>query len=348
MIEFSIYILIYCAAVVFAVRPSLGGTLIFPIVWIACLSSLVVFMRIEGLENIVSGSDIDTYIMNMSLESPIIPYHWREFIWWVGSRYLYQATGNASTVFVIYDFCLIIATYLAIDLIRKTFFPDTNPWTLRYLYFGIFLFFPFPLGMHNTYRQILALAVFLFAFGNAQEKVGKSILVYLVAFFIHNSVILLAPVFLLILNNFKCQKFAFISLVLMALALGVASSIPDLWVVKSIGAEIGQNIAYLYQAVLLSIFAFLLIFESTSKYRSSRLLLKVMATLVATYFACFVILESQTLERVFFMVLVVIFPIFGAYFESRFKPKPAIRLVYLHLAISPLFFLYTTAIPTPF
>jgi len=326
----------------------MGGTFIFPIAWIACLSSLVVFMRIEGLENVVSGSDIDTYIMNMSLEGTIIPYHWREFIWWVGSRYLYQATGNATTVFVIYDFCLIIATYLSIDLIRKTFFPDANSWTLRYLYFGIFLFFPFPLGMHNTYRQILALAVFLYAFGNAKEKVGKGILVYLVAFFIHNSVILLAPVFLLVLNEFKCQKFAFISLVLMALGLGVASTIPDFWIIKSTGVEIGQSIAYLYQAVLLIIFAFLVVFESRSKYRSSGLLLKVMATLVVTYFACFSILQSQALERVFFTVLVVIFPIFGAYFETRFKPKPAIRLVYLHLAISPLFFLYTTAIPTPF
>tara|TARA_B100000767_G_scaffold220776_1_gene209118 strand:+ start:14097 stop:15098 length:1002 start_codon:yes stop_codon:yes gene_type:complete len=333
---------------VFAVRPGIGGTLIFPIVWIACLSSLVVFMRIEGLENVVSGSDIDTYIMNMSIEGPIIPYHWREFIWWLGSRYLYQATGNASIVFIIYDFCLIIATYLSIDLIRKTFFPETNPWTLRYLYFGIFLFFPFPLGMHNTYRSILALTIFLFAFGNAKEKVGKSIFIYAISFFIHNAVILLAPVFVLILNNFKYQKFAFISLLLMLSGLGVISSISDPFVAKSGGEQIGQRIAYIYQAVLLSMFALVYVFESTSESRSSRILLKVMAGLITIYSGCFVILESQTLERVFFMVMVVLFPIFGVYLETRFKPKPLIRLAYLHLAISPLFFLYTTAIPIPF
>ena len=319
-----------------------------PVVWIACLASLVVFMRIEGLENVVSGSDIDTYIMNMSLEGHIIFYHWREFVWWVGSRYLYQATGDAVIVFIIYDFFLILATYFSIDLIRKTFFPEVNPWSLRYLYFGIFLFFPFPLGMHNTYRQILALAVFLFAFGTAKEKAGRSIFIFLLAFFIHNAVVLLAPVFLLVVNNYKFQKLAFISLVFMALGLAVVASMPDLWIVKSVGAEIGQNIAYIYQVVLLCIFSFLLVFESKNKFQSNWLFLRVMGFLVATYISCFVILDSQTLERVFFMVLVVIFPIFGAYFESRFKPKPVIRLAYLHLAISPLFFYYTTAIPTPF
>ncbi len=305
-------------------------------------------MRIEGLENVVSGSDIDTYIMNMSLQGHIIPYHWREFVWWVGSRYLYQATSDAVTVFIIYDCVLVLATYFSIDLIRRTFYPDTNPWTLRYLYFGIFLFFPFPLGMHNTYRQILALAIFLWAFGTAKEKVGKSILLYLVAFFIHNAVVLLAPVFLLIVKNSKFQTLAFISFIFMALGLAVVASMPNLWIVKSVGAEIGQNIAYIYLAVLLSIFGFLLVFESKNSFRASGLFLRAMAYLIATYISCFVILDSQSLERVFFMALVVIFPILGAYFESRFKPKPAIRLTYLHLAISPLFFYYTTAIPNPF
>ena len=240
--EFLIYVLIYCAALVFAVRPSIGGKLIFPIVWMACLFSLVVSMRLENLE---SGSDIGAYIMNMQIEGIIIPYHWREFIWWLGSRYLYQAVGNASIVFIIYDIFLIIATYLSIDLIRKTFFPETNPWTLRYLYFGIFLFFPFPLGMHNTYRSILALTIFLFAFGNAKEKVGKSIFIYAISFFIHNAVIILAPVFVLILNNFKYQKTALVTLLLMLAGLMVVSSVTNPYLTKSVGVEIGQRIAYI-------------------------------------------------------------------------------------------------------
>lgn len=320
----------------------------FPIIWIVCLSSLVLFMRIEGLENIVPESDIETYIMNMSLEGPIIPYHWREFVWWVGSRYLYQATSNAVTVFVIYDFALILATYLSIDLIRKAFFPEINACTVRYLYFGIFLFFPFPLGMHNTYRQILALAFFLLALGLSKEKARKSTFIYLVAFFIHNSVVLLAPIFLMVLNNYRYQKFAFISLVICILGIAYLSNMADPWILKSTSGEIGRNIAYLYLGVLLSMYVFLLIFESQGKDRSSWLLRKLMFTLIAIYSGCFMILESQALERVFFLVMAVLFPIFGVYLEARFKPKSATRLIYLHLAISPLFFIYKTAIPIPF
>ena len=305
-------------------------------------------MRIEGMENVASESDLETYIMNMSNEGLIIPYHWREFVWWLGSRYLYQAIGDPAVVFMIFDFFLILALYFSMDLIRKTFFPEINSWTLRYLYFGVFLFFPFPLGMHNTYRQILALAIFLFAFGNAKEKVGKSIFIYVISFFIHNAVILLAPVFLLILNNFKYQKFAFVALLLMIVGLVFVSSLTDPFVAKSVGENIGQRIPYIYLTVLLLIFALVYLFEYISESRSNTMLIKVIGTLVVTYFGCFIVLESQALERVFFMVMVVLFPILGIYFESRFKPKPLVRLVYLHLSISPLFFLYTTAIPVPF
>lgn len=305
-------------------------------------------MRIEGMENVASDSDLETYIMNMSIEGLIIPYHWREFVWWLGSRYLYQAIGDPAVVFMIFDFFLILALYLSIDLIRKTFFPEINSWTLRYLYFGVFLFFPFPLGMHNTYRQILALAIFLFAFGNAKEKVGKSIFIYATSFFIHNAVILLAPVFLLILNNFKHQKFAFVALLLMIVGLVFVSSVSNPFVEKSAGAQIGQRIQYIYLIVLLFIFALVYSFEYIRDSRSNWMLIKVICTLVVTYFGCFTVLESQALERVFFMVMVVLFPILGIYFESSFKPKLLVRLVYLHLSISPLFFLYTTAIPTPF
>ena len=332
----------------FAIRPSIGGKLIFPIVWIFCLSALVVSMRTEGFENIVSGSDIDSYIMNMSLEGIILPYHWREFVWWVGSRYLYQVTGDATIVFLIYDSVLILATYFSMDLIRKTFFPEIESWTLRYLYFCVFLFFPFPLGMHNTYRQILALAIFLFAFGNAKDKVGKSIGIYAVSFFIHNAVILLAPVYLLVLNKFRHQKSAFALLVPMIVGLVFVSSVSNPFVAKSVGEQIGQRIPYIYLIILLLIFTLVFLFEHIRERRSNAMVIKLIGALVVTYFGCFAVLESQALERVFFMVMVVLFPILGIYFESRFKPKPLARLVYLHFSISPLFLLYTTAIPLPF
>ncbi len=154
-------------------RPRLVDNRSFFFVWLISMTLLIFPLRLEGLSNALDDSDLATYVMNMAITEYILPYHWREFVFWLGQRYLYQLVGDPAVVFIIFDFVLVLALYKSLDLLHKIISPEIDLRDFRYLYFVAFLFFPVVVGMHGVYRQILAVVLFLVALGYSKEKLGK-------------------------------------------------------------------------------------------------------------------------------------------------------------------------------
>jgi len=329
-------------------RPRLIGGRLFFGVWLISMTLLIFSLRLEGLANALDDSDLSGYVMNMGITEYILPYHLREFVFWLGQRYLYQLVGDPAVVFIIFDFVLVLALYKSLDLLHKIISPEIDLRDFRYLYFGAFLFFPVVIGMHGIYRQILAVVLFLVALGYAKENLGKGSFGFVVAFFVHNSVALLLPVFLLVANNYRYSKLAiFLSFVIfLAMYLVLGTSNP--FIQKSGGLDVGQRLPYIYFCVLLGIAYLISIFEYSSRSRSHLTLLNIIMVSVIVYFSGIVNLASQGSERIFQLIMALLFPLLGLYVEDRFKPKPMTRLVYLHLTLSPLLFLYSETIPFPF
>lgn len=329
-------------------RPRLVGGRLFFGVWLISMSLLIFSLRLEGLANTPDDSDLSGYVTNMGITEYILPYHWREFVFWLGQRYLYQLVGDPAAVFIILDFLLVLALYKSLDLLHKIISPEIDLRDVRYLYFVAFLFFPVVLGMHGVYRQILAVVLFLVALGYSKEKLGKGLFGLVVAFFVHNSIALLLPVFFLIANNYKYKKLGLLLCFFMFLAMYLVLGSSNPFIQRSDGLDVGQRLPYIYLCVLLGIASLIIIFEHSSRSRSHLTLLTIIMISVIVYLSGMVSLSGQGSERIFQLIMTLLFPLLGLYVEDRFKPKPMTRLVYLHLTLSPLLFLYSESIPFPF
>ena len=336
-------------------RPRLVSGRLFFGVWLISMSFLIFSLRLEGLANEMEGlvnasdnSDLVTYVTNMGITEYILPYHWREFIFWLGQRYLYQLIGNPAAVFIIFDFVLVLALYKSLDLLHKIISPRIDLRDFRYLYFAAFLFFPVVVGMHGVYRQILAVVLFLVALGYSKEKLGKGSFGFVVAFFVHNSVALLLPVFLLVANNYRYKKLAIFLSFFVFLAMYLVFGTSNPLIQRSEGIDVGQRLPYIYLCVLLWIASMISIFEYPSRSRSHLTLLNIIMVSVIIYSSGIVNLASQNSERIFQLIMALLFPLLGLYVGDRLKPKPMTRLVYLHLTLSPLLFMYSELIPFPF
>ena len=137
---------------------------------------------------------------------------------------------------------------------------------------------------------------------------------------------------------------SFVIFLAMYLVLGTSNP----FIQKSGGLDVGQRLPYIYFCVLLGIAYLISIFEYSSRSRSHLTLLNIIMVSVIVYFSGIVNLASQGSERIFQLIMALLFPLLGLYVEDRFKPKPMTRLVYLHLTLSPLLFLYSETIPFPF
>jgi hypothetical protein len=329
-------------------RPRLVNDRLFFGIWLILISLVIFSLRFEGLPNIPHDSDLATYVYNMSLTTPSIPYHQREFVFWLGQKYLYMFAGNSAVVFIVFDFILALAFYRSINLLREIISPKIDLRNLRYLYFSIFLFFPVFTGMHNQYRLSVALMLSICAIGYSKDKFGKGSFVFVLSVFTHNAVLLLTPIFLLVANNYRYKKLAPIATLLMFLALHIVLNNSNDFIKKSIGLDIGQKLPYFYFGALLIIALIISMCEYAFRSWSHSTLLKIITFCVIILLFAMVKVNSQISERIFFMIMTVLFPLIGVYVEDRFKPKIITRLGYLHLTFSPLLFLYNGAIPLPF
>ena len=342
--EFLIYFFAYVLTILFIFFPNLftGKTVFF--IWY--LFSIFLSLIIRSSIGVTESADIDGYIENMQREDIIsFSYYFREPIFWFGIRFLYDLIGDGAYVFVFLDLIVFLLIYIAFSKCRKSFYPAIDPSCLNYLLFAALLFFPYVLGMHNTYRQLMATFIFLISIGLIGEsKVIKGYAASLVAVLIHNPVAIFFPILVMSMKNIFFKYSSVIILAIILFSFQFLLQIDSAYLDRENTIEIGRNIQYLYMIALALIFMILISFEALTKNKRDFALMSIFFILLITYiFAAFFFTSDQA-QRIIFYVFGFLFPFIGFYFELRFKPKILSKLIFFHAALAPLLLIYNTTI----
>ena len=137
------YIIIYVLTVALAIEPRVIPNRFFFVIWIIVMGFYSYSLRWIGLELNTPENDFISYISNMMITEYILPYHWKEPIFWLGTRYLYQFFESVYVVYIITDLLLFTTFYHSISKLRWIIPQCKNLANIKYLYFGAFLFFPY-------------------------------------------------------------------------------------------------------------------------------------------------------------------------------------------------------------
>jgi hypothetical protein len=154
------------------------------------IPSVLVFMfivRNEGFD-----SDINHYAIQMSATGMDL-YYLREFVFWFGSRVLYFFLQDNLYTFLLMDLIWIIAILKVGN--RMAFFDKKN--LNNALLLVLMTSFPFVFGYENIYRQFYATIFALLSYSLVDKKYYTSLFILIVAFFMHNIVALLMPLFMM-------------------------------------------------------------------------------------------------------------------------------------------------------
>ena len=206
--ELLIYLLAYLLTVWFIFFPKSLSKKPFFIFWY--IFSICLSLIIRSSIGVTESADIDGYIINMTADE-IIPYFLREPIFWFGIRFLYDIFGSGVVVFVILDSLLFILIYYGFYLCQKAFYSNISKSNMNYLYFAALLFFPYVMGMHNIYRQIIATAIFIIVIGLVgNKKTFRGYITSLIAVLIHNPVAFFLPVLVMTMKNITLKYFTLI------------------------------------------------------------------------------------------------------------------------------------------
>lgn len=336
-----IYLLIYMITVMLIIDSRIIPSRLFFLIWftvMVCLSLSIRWRMIHDGQLLGEG-DLSAFVLNMRLESNFVNYHFREPLFWLGINYLYKIIGNPGLVFVVTDVILFLTFYKSVSLLQSMFSKPIKFENLKYLYFGAFLFYPYFTGMHNHYRQILAMTVVMCAIGLSAKDSRKSLFVFLISISIHNAMLMLYPILLLAKKSKKMRQLLFMGVLAIILILFLPLYLRDEIIRRLL--EVGtsdtvsvRNEIYLY--VLIFVTFFIIILEYTTKGRVQKQLITVTIFLTIIYFCGFWFFPNHAASRVFFMVLTLLYLLIGIYIETKFKTGLTVRLFYLHLSLVPL------------
>ena len=349
--EFLIYFLTYLLTLCFIFFPKLITGKTFFIFWYSF--SLCLSVIIRSSIGVQESADFDGYIISMQGED-IIPYFLREPVFWFGIRALYGILGSGIYVFIFLDALLFLIIYYGFDLCRRAYYPKLKASKLYYLYFAVFLFFPYVMGMHNIYRQIFATAIFILAIGLiGNNKAIRGYITSLIAVLIHNPAAFFLPLLILSMkkNFFKYSAFIVLALILFTFQAiqQLGSSLLYAYFLRASSlsgdvAGIGDNIAYLYLISLYVILGIIFLIESKTKDKANTHFISMFLILTIFYsYVAFSFAPEQS-QRFVFYIFGILFPFFGFYFESRFKPIILSRLIFFHVSLAPLILIYNTTI----
>ena len=194
----------------------------------------------------------------------------------------------------------------------------------------------FVLSMANTYRTILALPFFLLALGYGRREVIKCIISFIIAVLIHNGYFILLPVLLLL---FKGQFRYFIPIVTATFAILLLTYI-DLDFIyamaeRDLSSSIGRNIHIYLLLCLMFIISVTIFSENLIINKNNITLFKILGISFVIYLGCFSFMGNQPLQRLFMLLVSILFPLGGFYMEHKFKSKSEGRVLYCHLALIP-------------
>lgn len=198
--------------------------------FIPSVISFVCIIRFSGFD-----TDILTYTNQMHASSLDL-YYLREFIFWFGSRLAYYITQDEVFAMLLMDLIWIITIIKAGNRLSDYKKEKLNNGLLLVLMTS----FPFVFGYENIYRQFYATVFALLSYSLVDKKYYKSIYLFIVAFFMHNIVALLIPIFIIK----KIYKFdissriqiAIIASLLFVSSLGVLESLKS---VEKSGIQMG-------------------------------------------------------------------------------------------------------------
>lgn len=343
-----VYLLIYLITVMLILNNKIIPKRLFFLVWFTvmlCLSFSIRWSVIES-NHIVNDGDLSAFVRNMKIKDLFISYYLKEPVFWYGIQFLYRIIGNAGLVFVVIDVIIFVLFYKAVTSLQMFFPKKINFVNVRYLYYGAFLCYPFIAGMHNHYRQILALIIALYAIGILNKSVKKSFFIFLISIAIHNAMIVLFPIFLLLGKHKISSSTGFtvgLAIVIgLIMPLFLSSFGYDGWyeinrrfrLVGYVDASSVRNIMYLFIIIFgTCCVAFL---EFTTKGKANYMLATVLAYLTILYGTTIWFLPDQASSRIFFLILALLFLLFGVYIETKFRTEPLVRLIYFHVTLIPL------------
>ena len=290
-------------------------------------------------------SDISIYGTLMQVN--VIPnYFYREFIFFFGMKSLYTLIGNEIYVFITVDLITFILLYKGLLLIKKGMFEKIRNQNIFYMYFAVLLFFPFVLGIHTLLRQLLAVVIFFNAFGLiCNKKYFKGLLIFTIAFFVHNSSIYFLPAILFMIEKPWMKTSSAIILVSILIANSILPSSTNELFYRDYGTNTeGYKITLAYIYSLLSIAILLVTIEVTHGKGNKMYLFWTTLTLIIIYFSSLEAFSSGISQRVAFLVFSYLFPVIVYYIELNFKQKKTMRIIYLNVSILPIIIIHNSTI----
>lgn len=301
--------------------------------------SVVIRTKID----LMADSDIANYARFMQVDE--IPFFlYREFIFFFGSKYLYDLIGNAISVFVVIDFIFYILLFNGLVLIRKGFFLKVK--SHYYVYFAILIFFPVVLGTHTILRQLFATVLFINTFGYiGNKKYLKGIIVFLISIFVHNSMLYFLPILLFTIRKPITKTLSVIMLLFIVLInSNITTSSSELLIRDYTTNVEGYKITLMYIYSLLSILLFVVKMEVFHRKVTKIFFSWIVLMLLIIYFSAVSSFSSGVSQRVAFLVFSFLFPILAFYIELIFKQKILMRIIFLHISILPLIFVHNSTI----
>ena len=212
------------------------------------LPSLFAFMFI--VRNVSFDSDIETYVNEMQTNSNGI-YYLREFVFWYLLRGLYSVFQNPIIVFLIMDSIWIFVLYkTSVKLSENKENLSTG------LILILSTSFPLFFGYENIYRQLFATVFALYSYSLLQKQPKQSLLIFGFSIFMHNTVLVLLPVFYINkIFNFKLSVRALLSISLSIFFIFLFSYASQF---KS-GIATGEDLSLMYLIMFILVFLIYLI-----------------------------------------------------------------------------------------
>tara|TARA_B100000674_G_scaffold35881_1_gene25006 strand:- start:5390 stop:6391 length:1002 start_codon:yes stop_codon:yes gene_type:complete len=182
--ELSFYILLILIGVITILSENKYVMWLF---YIPCLLVFMVVVRTSGFD-----TDMITYAKEMSSTGNNL-YYLREFVFWYSLRFFYSILNNEIAVFLFMDLIWIITLIRAsINLSKESVI--TNKLSVG-LIVVLSTSFPLFFGYENIYRQLFATIFSLYAYSIIKISYSRSIFFYIISIFIHNTSIILLPIF---------------------------------------------------------------------------------------------------------------------------------------------------------
>ena len=341
--EILTYILVYIFSLFFIFTSKALNKKFGFYFWIFSTTLLSVSLRLKL--DPLSDSDMGNYIRLMSSDIDLL-YLNREFMFYGTSRLLYSFCNSEFIVFIFWDLVIFFSYYFACVRLCNFFLKNSQENILNFILFSSILFFPFVLGLHTIYRQLIAAVIFMNSFASFLEgKKLKGFIFFFISFFIHNSCFLFLPIFLITYENKFIKIISIIILILTSYFIFTVINSTNELLYRDFQTNVsGPHITRMYILSLCFLILLVLVFETfitKFKYISILVYLLLMSII---YISSVIAYSSGMSERVVVFLYTIFYPIFTTYIYSIFKEKKTIMVVYLHISLLPIILLHNSTI----